>query len=182
MCLGFTVLGPGWPSFFQTFSTGTSHMNGLRYLITPLDARDLRKFWGKFWHKIVYRPYNSYGLCVARSLPFLARGSSQEKTFVACFVFLLSGLAHSLVTWHSVSCGFSRDIFWFLMNVAATVTETALRKWYRKSRSKNYARWTSFIQKFRLEQVLSVAWVFAFIFWSVLKWEYGKIYRAVQRI
>lgn len=149
----------------------------------PLDAWNLRRFWGKFWHKIVYRPYTAYGLCVARRLPFIARGSSQEKAFVACFVFLLSGLAHSLVTWHSVGCGFSRDIFWFLMNAAAAVTETAVIKWYRKTRSKKDARgWTSFIQKFRLEQVLGFAWVFAFMFWSVPKWEYGKIYCAVQRM
>lgn len=147
----------------------------------PLDAWSLRRLWGRFWHRIVYRPYMSWALVVSRRLPWITPGSSVEKAFVACFVFLLSGVSHSLVTWQGFGCGYSGDTLWFLMNAVAAVVETVVIKTYRKSIAKTSSNWwLPLVHRYRLDRLVGYLWVFGFMFWSVPKWDYGKVWCTVQ--
>ncbi|KAJ5180233.1 hypothetical protein N7492_003443 [Penicillium capsulatum] len=149
----------------------------------PLDVWSLRRLWGKFWHRIVYRPYISWGLLLSRRLPGIGPGSSEEKAFVACFVFLLSGVSHALVTWRGFGCGYSGDILWFFMNSIATMLETAVIKMYQKSVTKSNQRgWLFLIHNYGLDKLGGFVWVFGFMFWSVPKWEYGKVWCVAHQI
>lgn len=49
------------------------------------------------------------------------------------------------------------------------------RKKPRKAK-KQHKTWA---KKDRLYRSVGYAWVFAFLFWSVPKWEYGKVYCAI---
>ena len=138
-----------------------------------LEAYSLRRFWGQFWHRIVVRPYTTYGVYISRSCGITAK-SPAEKIATAVFVFLLSGIAHSLVTWQTIGCGYWRDIGWFLINAVATVGETLVIKWWKRA-VKPAGKTRS------LHKVLGALWVFGFFFWSVPKWEYGKIYCAARQ-
>lgn len=143
---------------------------------SPLEAYSLRRFWGRFWHRIVAPPYTTYGLCILRSCG-ITPDSPVEKIFTVIFVFLLSGIAHSLVTWQTIGCGYWRDISWFLANAVAAIGETLMTKWWTREKGKK-----STDRACRLYQVFGAIWVFAFLFWSVPKWEYGKIYCVAQRM
>ncbi|RJE26422.1 hypothetical protein PHISCL_01223 [Aspergillus sclerotialis] len=145
---------------------------------TPLEAYSLRRFWGRFWHRIVVRPYTTYGLWLSQ-VCHLKTNSIAEVLFVSTFVFSLSGVAHALVTWQTLGCGYWKDISWFLMNATATVGETAVTKWWTRSihgKDKDLEKARSTCYSGMLYKVLGFMWVFVFMFWSIPKWEYGKIY------
>ena len=150
---------------------------------SPLEAYSLRRFWSHFWHRIVYRPYTTYGLWVSRTLFRFPCGSVAEKVSVSIFVFLLSGVTHALVTWQSTGCGHWGDIQWFMLNGIATMGETMVVKWWVRSFSNrnNKKMYETWVKKERLYQLVGYAWVFIFLFWSVPKWEYGKIYCALSK-
>lgn len=147
----------------------------------PLDAWTLRRLWGKFWHRIVYRPYIAWGQVLSRRLPWTTPGSSLEKAFIACFVFLLSGVSHSLVTWRGFGCGHSGDTVWFALNAVAAVVETAVIKTYRNSIVKRSSQWwLPLVHRYGLDRLIGYLWVFGFMFWSVPKWDYGKVWCTVK--
>lgn len=151
---------------------------------SPLEAYTLRQFWGRFWHRIVYRPYTSHGLWASRRVLRLRAGSAAEKLFVSAFVFLLSGLAHSMVTRQAgIRCACWRDTWWFALNFVAAAGETAVGKGMRSVAKKT--EWGTVLERWRMSgaaNVLGFVWVFGFFFWSVPMWEYAKIYCvAVER-
>lgn len=158
-----------WPSLFGS----------------PFEAYSLRRFWGQFWHRIVVRPYTTYGLHVSRACG-IPVNSTAEKLVTAVFVFLLSGIAHSLVTWQTIGCGYWRDIHWFLMNAVAAVGETLVAKWCKRmvayETKGEMKKQKPAGKSFCLHRVLGTIWVFLFFFWSVPKWEYGKIYCVARQM
>ncbi|KAL1981820.1 hypothetical protein VTN96DRAFT_2116 [Rasamsonia emersonii] len=145
---------------------------------SPLEAYSIRRFWGRFWHRIVYRPYTSYGVWASRQVLRLSAGSAAEKVFVPAFVFLLSGLSHSMVTWQTGNrCSYWRDTRWFALNFVAATGETVVGRWMRSTAKTS--GWGTVWEGWRrngVAKVLGFAWVLAFFFWSVPKWEYPKIY------
>ena len=156
---------------------------------SPLEAYSLRRFWSYFWHRIVYRSYTAYGLRISRGLCGLRGRSLAEKVFVSMFVFLLSGVMHALVTWCATGCGYWRDIQWFLLNGVAMVGETMVVKWWTQPSSSSSSGEEDrrrargiWMKKERSLQMVGYARVFAFLFWSVPKWEYEKLHCALNRI
>ena len=142
---------------------------------SPLEAWNLRRFWGRFWHRLVYRPYTTYGVWISRNILGVRAGSLGEKVSVAMLVFFLSGLMHALLTWHSLGCGYWGDVNWFLLNGVFTVGETMVVKlWSARFNAKAGAGRGMFLR------LLGYVWLFTFMFWSVPKWEYGKIHCTVS--
>ena len=145
---------------------------------SPLQAWNLRRFWGHFWHRTVYRPYTTYGIWVSRRVLRLPGGSVGEKASVAMLVFLLSGAIHALVTWHSTGCGHWGDVQWFLLNGFVTAGETlVVKQWSRR-----FGTGETWARRGLLFRSAGYAWVFIFLFWSVPKWEYGKIHCTLSRL
>ena len=145
------------------------------------DITSIRAFWGKFWHRIVYRPYRTCALLLSRNLLALEPDSAAEKVLVSAILFLLSGIAHSAVSWQmGQRCGVWRDTAWFCGNFAAAGLETMLKR-----RAAAFARDFGVTNRYdRLTsglvgRVVGGLWVWAFFAWSVPKWQYGKIYCAM---
>ncbi|KAJ5338657.1 hypothetical protein N7452_005385 [Penicillium brevicompactum] len=144
---------------------------------SPLEAWSMRRFWGRFWHRLVYRPYTTWGLWFSREVVRISPGSLGESASVVMLVFLLSGAIHALVTWHATGCGYWGDIQWFLLNGVVVAGETMIAKPLLRclSTEENKASRGLWFQ------LAGYVWVFAFLFWSVPKWEYGKIYCGLSR-
>lgn len=64
---------------------------------SPFQAYSLRRFWGKFWHKIAAPSQSIYGRTISQRLFGFHAGSSAEKCFVALWVFAISGIIHCFV-------------------------------------------------------------------------------------
>lgn len=138
-------------------------------------------FWGKFWHRIVYKPYKSYARLLSRQVLGLKANSRSEKTFVSFCMFFFSGLAHSLVSWRLGSWrGVWRDTAWFLVNFGTCGFEIMLRNWLPKFASRqgyeeDYRRFAGCLGA----KFVGFVWVWLFFAWSVPKWQYPRIYCAM---
>lgn len=152
-----------WPPFFGS----------------PLEAYSIRRFWGKFWDRAVYRPYTSYASLLSRRVFRFAENSHFEKLCISFTVFLISGVAHSVVSWQMGDrCGVWRDVGWFVGNFAAAAFEIALQKQLRPLIEKKGFLMThqqSTCSRWFLK-LGGFLWVFGIFFWSVPKWQYSKAY------
>ncbi|KAL4922576.1 membrane bound O-acyl transferase family-domain-containing protein [Aspergillus aurantiobrunneus] len=145
---------------------------------SPSLAYTIRRFWSKFWHQIVRRTYTNYGKCVSRNLLRLTPCSLLDRIVVILVTFFLSGVSHAAVSWLlGDRCGWALDIWWFCVNFVAGFLEagavlmlrvvlTRIGKGHLLERLGGSA-WG---------RVLGFIWVFAFMFWSIPKWQYPKLY------
>jgi Membrane bound O-acyl transferase family len=144
-----------WPPFFGKLT----------------EAYSIRNFWGKFWHKLIYRTYTSYGKVISINILRIPRKGILGRLFVNFFVFISSGIVHQVVTKHlGLTCGYwPEDIAFFLANFAAIILEMAVQIIFE--RICRIARWTC---PDCVKIIVGYFWVFGFLFWSVPKLEYPK--------
>ncbi|MCJ1344594.1 hypothetical protein MMC31_002797 [Peltigera leucophlebia] len=134
---------------------------------SPGQMYTIRRFWGKFWHRLVRRTYLSWGALFSQKLLRLRRHSTLDRFVTSFTVFFLSGVVHALVTWQiGFSCGYSEDIAWFCLNFAALMAEEGVQ-WLI---IRLFGTWNGNVSK-----IAGFLWVFAFFFWSLPKTEYPKI-------
>lgn len=145
------------------------------------EARSLRGFWGRFWHRLVVRPYGNVGRCLAEGCLGLEPGSLGHKVVVAFAIFLLSGVAHAVVAYQlGDRCGWRLDVWWFLANFGASAGESLVWRWTPLRAavlkcSGKQGRGASSGKSWAMS-CLGYLWVYSFFFWSVPKWQYPKVY------
>jgi hypothetical protein len=144
-----------WPPFFGKLT----------------EAYSIRNFWGKFWHKLIYRTYTSYGKVISIDVLRIPQKGILGRLFVNFFVFLSSGIVHQVVTRHlGLTCGYwLEDISFFLANFAAIILEMAVQNIFE--RICRIARRTC---PDHIKITVGYFWVFGFLFWSLPKLEYPK--------
>ncbi|CAG7996555.1 unnamed protein product [Penicillium salamii] len=147
-----------WPSIFGSLS----------------QAWSIRRFWSKFWHQIVRRTYTNYGECISRNILRLQPRSVPDKVFVIFMIFFLSGVSHAAVSWQlGDHCGWSLDIWWFCANFFAGLLEVVVTQLFRACVKKlGFKR----LDESNWSKVVGFIWVFSFMFWSIPKWQYPKLY------
>lgn len=149
-------------------------------------AHSLRGFWGQFWHRLVVIAYGNIGKLFAEQCLGLRPASLPYKSIVACFIFVLSGVAHAAVAWQlGDRCCWHLDIWWFFLNFVASATESfvciTLSRHacpFGAPRSQKPA----FLDSSITRKCLGFAWVFLFFFWSVPKWQYPKLYSIIMEL
>lgn len=166
------------------------------YLFGSLrEAYTLRRFWGRFWHRLVSRSYGDWGRLMAQRLLGCQRSmtptasitttttkmprTAGEKWCVALVVFLLSGILHGVVLKWSLGMeadmSLLGDLGWYCMNFMAGAVERGVillaRRLFRLD------QWEKEVPRLLgLWQGLGFAWVFIFFFWGVPKKEYGPVH------
>jgi hypothetical protein len=144
----------------------------------PTSVTSLRTFWSRFWHKLAIQPYTYIARALAGHLG-LRPESFEGKILVAFVVFGLSGVSHGLVSWQIGRDG-RTDVWWFLINFLACLAETIFLKCLSPVFGRS--RELQLIKESWLGTFVGRAWVFAFFFWSVPKWQYPAMYKdAVQK-
>lgn len=141
-------------------------------------AWSIRRFWSKFWHQIVRRTYTNYGEWISRKIFRLEPRSLSDKVFVIFAIFFLSGVAHAVVSWQlGDQCGWLLDIWWFCANFIAGLLEVVvlqlLRVFLKKLGQESQLEW---LDKSIWSRIFGFVWVFSFMFWSIPKWQYPKLY------
>lgn len=131
----------------------------------------IRRFWGKFWHRIVYRTNLGWGSLVSRKILRIPAGSAIDRLVISFLVFFISGVIHALVTIRlGFTCGYWEDIAWFCLNFAALISEGYAQRLIYRSRLLRGIFETSCAGK-----GIGTIWVFLFFFWSLPKTQYPKI-------
>lgn len=59
------------------------------------EAYSIRRFWSKFWHRIVVRPYTNHALFVSRKLFWIRPNSSAERLMIVFMIFAFSGISQA---------------------------------------------------------------------------------------
>ncbi|KAJ5178136.1 uncharacterized protein N7500_000835 [Penicillium coprophilum] len=141
-------------------------------------AWTIRRFWGKFWHQIVRRTYTNYGECISRKILVLQPRSLPDKVLIIFVIFFLSGVSHAAVSWQlGDHCGWPLDIWWFCTNFVAGLLEVVVTQLFRalmkKVGKKSQLKW---LDESIWSRVFGFVWVFSFMFWSIPKWQYPKLY------
>ena len=135
---------------------------------SPWEMYSVRRFWGRFWHRITFRTYIGYGNFVAEKILRLRRGTVSHKICVEFTVFFVSGITHALTTRTlGFKYGHWEDIAWFCANFAAILLETAFQSLVRRVSGK----WSD-----RVGKAVGAVWLFSFFFWSLPKAQFTKIY------
>lgn len=155
----------------------------------PREAFTLRRFWGRFWHRLIYRSYGHWGRFVAQRLLGSRRRQpgNAEKWCIALAVFFLSGVLHAVVTkWAlhlEVDLGPMGDVGWYCMNFAAGALERAVLGLVRGLFGPQLDRWETRVPGLqRMWQGLGFVWVLAFFCWSVPKKEYARGYAMLEEM
>ena len=135
----------------------------------PLEAYNVRRFWGRFWHSLVQRSYTAYGSVLSQGTLRLPPGSIADRICVNFTVFLISGIVHACITVQlGFRCGYREDLEFFLMCYAAMLVEEGVQHVVSRAFSKSWwSGWTG--------RGLGYIWVFGFLFWVLPKHQYPKV-------
>ncbi|KAK3167037.1 hypothetical protein OEA41_010162 [Lepraria neglecta] len=123
----------------------------------------IKRFWGKFWHRLTYRTYKTYGAIISENFLRLRPGGVVHRLAVEFFVFLSSGAIHAMVTWQlGYRCGYWEDIAWFSLNFVAILVEGLVQKVDLRLLGGHLTHPS-------LGKVAGSVWVFTVFFWSLPK-------------
>ncbi|KAM0801673.1 membrane bound O-acyl transferase family-domain-containing protein [Usnea florida] len=133
------------------------------------EAYTMRRFWGKFWHRLVQRSYVAHGSVISRKILRLPPGCVADRICVSVFVFLTSGVVHACITvQHGFKCGYWEDLGFFMMSYAALLGEEGVQRATSQAFGTTWQKgWTC--------RVLGYTWVFGFLFWVLPKHQYAKV-------
>ena len=135
---------------------------------SPWEMYSVRRFWGKFWHRVAFRTYVGYGNLVAEKVLRVKRGSVVHKLCVEFTVFLVSGIAHGMTTWTmGYYKGYWEDVLWFCANFAAFVLEMGFQVVCGRVLPKRGGV---------VYKALGAVWLFAFFFLTLPKSVYPKVW------
>jgi hypothetical protein len=135
------------------------------------EATSIRGFWGKFWHRLVYRSYTSYGKFISLNILRLPRNSIIGKLFVNGFVFILSGLVHGITLRQlGFSCGAIDELKFYCSHYLAILAETAVHAVFKKL-NRGYKT-----NRVVVSNTIGYIWVFGFLFYSLPKSQYGRVF------
>ncbi|KAI6089843.1 membrane bound O-acyl transferase family-domain-containing protein [Hypoxylon rubiginosum] len=142
------------------------------------EAWTVKRFWGRFWHRIATPTFATWARVVSRRVLKLDPGSEFEKTAVAFGIFLLSGLAHAAAAWRVGQGDAHRDLLFFCANFVVVGVEILVAGLVRGTVRKT--RYAALLRDRRLRiagRALGYVWVFAWFFWATPRWMYSKTLR-----
>ena len=133
------------------------------------EAYTMRRFWGKFWHRLVQRSYGAHGSVISQKILRLPSGSVADRICVNISIFLTSGVVHAFITaQHGFKCGYWEDLGFFMISYAALLGEEGAQRATSQAFGTTWQKgWTC--------RVLGYTWVFGFLFWVLPKHQYAKV-------
>ncbi|XXH02751.1 hypothetical protein Hte_009136 [Hypoxylon texense] len=154
------------------------------------DAYTLRRFWGRFWHRLLSPAAGRWGAALAAKGGLSSSSSSSSpplarNTFVAFFVFSVSGLAHAVID-HMLGRGSpAKQILFYWSNFAAVAFEVAVSKVWSRHRVGWRRRLGMGPTGSKVETVimrlLGFVWVAAFFTWTTPRVIYPRLFQGMMR-
>jgi hypothetical protein len=132
------------------------------------EAYSMRGFWGKFWHRLVYKPFMFHPSVISRAL-HIPQGTTFSRIFNNYLVFVLSAVMHAAVTWrYGGKCAWGRGMIFWCIQPVSFVLEVVVQFYWIKFR-KNWLSWMTPAVISFIERAVGYVWVMAWLMWSVLK-------------
>jgi hypothetical protein len=129
------------------------------------EAYSMRRFWSLFWHKLIYRSFNSHAAVISSWL-----GINQRTAFSRLLnnylVFLLSGIMHGAVLWQFGSkCAWSASMRYWLLQPVAFALEGVVQHYWGKVRRKRLGVVKPGVLE-AFERMVGYTWVVAWLVWE----------------
>lgn len=146
------------------------------------EAYSVKRFWGKFWHRIVAHRLAVLARPLSRHV-FCARpGSTLDKINIAFGIFLFSGLGHAVVAWRAGEGHVLRDVFFYVANFCVAAVEVTVQKMARRWGDRKALLNVEHEQQTRFQAALKLAarglgysWVYLWFVWVTPRWQYPKL-------
>ncbi|KAH7408093.1 membrane bound O-acyl transferase family-domain-containing protein [Phaeosphaeria sp. MPI-PUGE-AT-0046c] len=145
-------------------------------LFGPISAAyTVRGFWGKFWHRLIYRSFIGHAGVLMRAVGINQR-STIGRLLSNVLVFVLSGLMHGAVPWMlGTKCAWRAGMEYWMMQPIAFVLEGGVAWcWGRARRLK--LDWASTDMLTAFEKAVGYAWVLGWLVWEAPRRE-GAVLR-----
>ena len=134
------------------------------------DATSIQSFWGKFWHRLVYRSYTSYGIWISKNALRLPKSSLIGRLFINFFVYTLSGCLHMLAAYQlGYTCGVLEELTFYIYNFLGVLVEMAAVEAF------SYAT-RGYKLNSTVSRLLGYSWVFVFFFTILPKNQFPKAF------
>ncbi|KAI1778778.1 membrane bound O-acyl transferase family-domain-containing protein [Hypoxylon cercidicola] len=148
----------------------------------PREAYTLRRFWGRFWHRLLSPSVATWGRVLADKILGPRDKATARNLIVALFVFTVSGLAHVAVNWRLGQPALDRDILYFWVTFLAISCEVAVTKlWTRMSSRYPFNAGSGQTRVFgRILGFVKFVWVFGFLIWLTPRLVYAKTYESIM--
>lgn len=138
-----------------------------------LDAWSVKRFWGRYWHRIMTTTYSRYARVFSRRLCKSAPDTATEKLLVAFFIFSISGLGHSLVNWRDGEVALERDPLFFIANFVVITIELSISKVTKASMRRSHYE---LVERIWRTSGIGYIWVSFWFLCIVPRWEFPRIY------
>lgn len=142
------------------------------------EAYTVRKFWSRFWHRLIYRSFRAHASLFSSKVLRIRRRSILSRYVNNALVFFLSGLMHTLVEWtHSgrvSECDCWGVTVWYCMQFGAILAEEVMQRTWAmvENRLPLVKEQRKLLQMMR--RGVGYLWVMIWIFWSRSKTYYPK--------
>lgn len=137
-----------------------------------LDAWSVKRFWGRYWHRLMTTTYSRYACMFSRTICRSSPRSSTDKILVAFGIFAISGLGHALINWRHGEVALARDPMFFLANFVVVAFEVYISRIAKRCLTKS--TYESCAGGWQL-RMLGYIWVGFWLLWIVPRWEFPRI-------
>jgi hypothetical protein len=176
VCLAFKLISSAWSQLTRLHdvvailfvSTGIDQPTEWPTLYgDPREAYTMARFWGKFWHKIMYRSVTAYASFISLRILGFSRTSFFGGLVVKFLVFLISGAIHAAIRGRYI-CGWQDEIAFYLLNFFAILLETVVQTAAKVVRGKGR------VKAGTVERTIGHVWTFGFLVWALPFFETRK--------
>ncbi|KAI6083463.1 membrane bound O-acyl transferase family-domain-containing protein [Hypoxylon rubiginosum] len=146
----------------------------------PREAYTLRRFWSRFWHRLLSPSVATWGRAFADKVLRSRDQKTAKNLIVAFFVFTVSGLAHVAVNWRLGQPALDRDLLYFWVTFLAITIEVAVAKLWTDISSRYSLRLVSTGLFGRTLDYAKFVYVFGFLIWLTPRLVYAKTYESIM--
>ncbi|KAH6685043.1 hypothetical protein F5X68DRAFT_242137 [Plectosphaerella plurivora] len=136
-------------------------------------AYSLRRYWVKFYDRLIYRTISGYGKLILRTLRLGGNGSQKDTAWqrwlLNGLLFFISGIIHAQSEYFGGErCGYWAEVGWWMLHFYGLVLELVAQSMLQRFCPKFYQR----MANSWMGKVIGFTWVFAYLGWAAPKFSF----------
>ncbi|KAK5999047.1 Acetyltransferase aurG [Cladobotryum mycophilum] len=141
------------------------------------EAYSVRRFWGRYWHRLIYHSFSAFGGSISTRLFAFKKGGQAARYASNALVFVLSGVMHWFVEYSELGeCSDLGQIYYFTLHFVAIAAEEMFQMALRavemrvSTDANGHAWWRA------LKRIVGYVWVASVFMYAEEKFGYPTYY------